>query len=533
MRYYLSKKYICFAIQESIKNGVYNLMVDNLYLKSFKKKLFLSKDSKYPNIFFRIRINSTTNDNLYYIETLNTHKKLGIFKNKSIIIGEEKNELQLWNFLNITNHTFAIRNKGYCFLTIKNSKLFCETINLYKATKFKFIRVYSEVEKENKLMNLQLLKNEPIDILIKYIDLNDPNLNRSGIHQIEKDYDNEELRYSIRSILKNLPWVRKIFILMPNEKVRYFKEYNLINEKIIYVKDKDLLGYESSNPRAFQFRYWKMKKFGISNNIIVMDDDYFIGKKLKKSDFFYVKDGKVVPSIITSNFIRINKLSVTKIREYFKIKAKTSKEEQNGDIFDYCRYSTYSFILNIFNISINNSVFIPLFTHNAIPINLEDVKEIYDLIYMSNYKYSTLDSLYRNIEGLQFEISILSYSFLKYDRLINNIPANFIKLNNSIFGNYNFSLFCINKGAGNYSNLKLYQAKIIMEYLFPNPSPYELIDFSSLNLPFNIINPLKEKIKLYEEKEKIFIIMKKELLFNEIYLIIILVIIVFKYNKQN
>ena len=275
-----------------------------------------------------------------------------------------------------------------------------------------------------------------------------------------------------------------------------------------------------------------MKKFGISNNIIVMDDDYFIGKKLKKSDFFYVKDGKVVPSIITSNFIRINKLSVNKIREYFKIKAKTSKEEQNGDIFDYCRYSTYSFILNIFNISINNSVFIPLFTHNAIPINLEDVKEIYDLIYMSNYKYSTLDSLYRNIEGLQFEISILSYSFLKYDRLINNIPANFIKLNNSIFGNYNFSLFCINKGAGNYSNLKLYQAKIIMEYLFPNPSPYELIDFSSLNLPFNIINPLKEKIKLYEEKDKIFIIIKKELLFNEIYLIIILVIIVFKYNKK-
>ena len=80
---------------------------------------------------------------------------------------------------------------------------------------------------------------------------------------------------------------------MPNEKIRYFKDYNLIKDKIKYVKDIDLLGYESSNCNAFLFRYWKMKKFGISNNIIIMDDDYFIAKKLKKSDFFYVKNGEV------------------------------------------------------------------------------------------------------------------------------------------------------------------------------------------------------------------------------------------------
>ena len=68
-----------------------------------------------------------------------------------------------------------------------------------------------------------MLQNEPIDVLIKYIDLKDQTLNRSDIHQTRKDFDNCELKYSVRSILQNIPWIRKIFILMPNERVRFFK----------------------------------------------------------------------------------------------------------------------------------------------------------------------------------------------------------------------------------------------------------------------------------------------------------------------
>ena len=80
---------------------------------------------------------------------------------------------------------------------------------------------------------------------------------------------------------------------MPNKKVRYLKKYTLINEKIIYVNDKDFLGHDSSNFNAFLFRYWKMKKFNISDNFIIMDDDYFIGKKLKKQIFFMYKMEKL------------------------------------------------------------------------------------------------------------------------------------------------------------------------------------------------------------------------------------------------
>jgi hypothetical protein len=128
---------------------------------------------------------------------------------------------------------------------------------------------------------------------------------------------------------------------MPNERVRFFKNYSLIRDKIVYVKDKDLIGFDSSNSNLFQFHYWKMKKFGISDNFIAMDDDCFIGKKLKKKDFFYVENGKVVPYIITSKFLKIDKDSTIKKYKIYKYKTKIGKEEQNDDAFNYYIFLYY------------------------------------------------------------------------------------------------------------------------------------------------------------------------------------------------
>ena len=42
--------------------------------------------------------------------------------------------------------------------------------------------------------SLDIINKEPIDVLIKYIDLSDPNLKREGIKQIKKDEDNGEIK---------------------------------------------------------------------------------------------------------------------------------------------------------------------------------------------------------------------------------------------------------------------------------------------------------------------------------------------------
>ena len=526
--------YIYFPIHCTIKNGVYNFLVGNLYLcYDSDNKVGIRDNFEYPNTFFRIvESNNNFNDGNYNIEHILTNLKLSYSDNKELILSDNNSVLQLWNIIQINKIYFIIKNNNNCYIKIKKLKIVCDLIEPDEASQFKLIKLYDEAKEENNLINLELINKEPIDVLIKYIDLADPYLNRDGIHQIEKDFDNQELRYSIRSINLNIPWVRKIFILMPNDKVRYFKEYNSIKDKIVYVKDYDLLGYESSNSNAFQFRYWKMKKFGISDNIIVMDDDYFIGNKLKKSDFFQVVNGKVVPLIITSNFVKVDKESSQKFFDFFQKKAKYSREEQNNDIFLYSKYLTFLFILNVFNISAKETIYIPKFSHNAIPMNLKDIKDSYDLIYNSKYRYNTLDCPYRDYEYIQFQIFVVSYTFIKYNKTIKNIPSKFIQLSDAISSDYNISLFCINKGAGKYTYLDLYKERIIMEYIFPKPSQYEIIDYSLLNLTLNITQSMDSKIIIYERKISQ-MITKKEFYFLETFIFIFLLLIYFKRSLQN
>ena len=529
MNIYIILLFISFSEQQIIKNGVYNIMNNNNYLQHCKRKILNCGYLKYPNTFFRIyKINNNSNYSFYYIEDLFTRNKLSYIKNKELKISKKNDKNNLWKFIKLKNNNYKIINKKGCYIKINKLNIICENIKEEEATLFNLFIIFEEVE-ENEKENM-LIEKEPIDVLIKYIDLKDPDLNRNGIHQIDKDYDNEELKYSIRSILKNIPWIRKIFILMPNKKVRYFKDYNIINNKIVYVLDKDILGYDSSNSLAFQYRYWKMKKFGISDNFIVMDDDYFINHKRQKSDFFYVEDGKVVPLIITSKFLKIYR-NISEIKlDFYKKRALNSREEQNYDIFLYSRYLTYLFIMDIFHI--NESLYIPRFTHNAIPVNIKDLEEIYYIISNSKYKETTLNSLYRHIENIQFQTFVLSYTFIKYNKKVKDITYHYIKLNESIKENYNYSLFCLNRGAFNYSDLELYKAKITMEYLFPTPTDYEILDYNLANITFNVVHSMEQTILIYEKQlNKIYYFINLLLLI--IFLFILKAIIEFNQYKNS
>ena len=208
-------KYIVFIIyylfltveNETLTEGIYEIKYQDFYLNIHhknKKMIILSKRSSFQaSSSFRIKnISNNINASFFIIENLKYNLKLYTKENQVILnsrfVKEDTNFF--WLIIKKNENLFLIMNKNGCYIKLLNSnKIICINSN-EEASEFYLLKIYEEVSHNKE--DIKLIENEPIDVLIKYIDLRDKNLNRKGIHQIKKDLDNEELRYSIRSILK-------------------------------------------------------------------------------------------------------------------------------------------------------------------------------------------------------------------------------------------------------------------------------------------------------------------------------------------
>ena len=488
-------------------NGIYRIfsLSSNRYFNCKNKKPLLS----FQQLQFQI-INKYNN---YYIRTKRSKSFLGINDNNIIIFYNNITDI---NYLKISWKLIKVSDKKYIIKNLHNNKFIEENNNFLQCVNIPDFSQNNETKflKANinfifdilKLFEIDFLKKnhidivikEPIDIIIKYIDLYDQKLNRIGISQIKKDFDNEELRYSVRSILKNIPWIRRIYILMPNEKVRFFKSIDEIKEKIVYIKDKDLLGFDSANNPAFLFNLYKMEKFGASKNFIYMDDDYFIGKKLKKSDFFYYDENKktVIPYIISNIFSEMNKTFILgRFNELFKMK--DLFQPHSSKAFWLQTYSGEKYFIDHYN---NISLIYTEFTHNAISENINELKEIYEEA--KNYEYfnETINSRERYILTLTHQHFVNLYQLNIKKKKVHSIRWKYISIEKINKKELNSPLFVINTG-GNHLPLirqKKKQTKVL-EQIFRFKIKYEIIDNKKL-----IIN---NKIKTYSNIFKIFVIM--------------------------
>ena len=463
---------------DSLSNG--NSLTDENYSLQFTKP----KEKNSQN--FRI---VKTDNNLYYIEN-KSHIRIAVNENGHVTMMYNSNDSELqktmvWNIILLEDNKYVIQNDGNKkFLEINNNFFQClnevpQPIDQHKSEisdNFKFIlyKLYEEVNltPEQK----EIVDKEPVDVLIKYIDLTDKNLNRTGIKQIQKDEDNEELRYSVRSILKYIPWVRKIFILMPNEKVKYFKPYDEIKDKIVYVKDKDVLGYESANIYAFTFNLFRLEKFGLANNFIYMDDDFFIGKEIEKSEFFYYdeKEKRVVPCLLNNIFSVINR-ELTLANYWSVFKTKDTLAPQCFMAWILSLYSTQKFFVDHFK---DQTLIKPTPTHNAISYNIQDLKEIYELV-VNNYEYAneTLNSIERHILTLQTQHFVDLFELNVKKRKVHTIPSNVIPMNLLKMVYMNIKLFAINTGGDKiYTEEEYRNQRELMQKRFPDPTPYEIVE---------------------------------------------------------
>ena len=445
--------------------------------------------------------------NSYYIVSKPLNLYLGINDKGNLVLyrGILKNKEKIeWYFIRINSKDYLIQNsfnKRFIQAVYKMEKKkevyypMCSSgldlSNLEKISnsyKFSFFKLCEEVELKPE--HIEIIEKEPVDVLIKYIDLTDKTLNRKGITQIKKDEDNEELRYCVRSILQYIPWIRKIFILMPNERVKYFKPINEINNKIVYVKDKDLLGFDSASSVAFQFHLFNMAKFGLSENFILMDDDYFFGKPIKKTDFFYYDETlkKVVPSIVTDDFSELIKNDI--IKEYDKLfRRRRILKPHTFNGWKITQLASYKLLLEQYPPPLINAGF----SHNAMPYNLNDSKEIYDLI-KKKYPYAqeVLSEKVRHIFDLQPQSLFNAYALNIKKRKVNSIPSIYYDLAFLKGKNFNIEMFVINtSGDRKYNKNQFNNAKQILEKKFFLPTPFE----ADINI---IINGKKKNIDLSE-----------------------------------
>jgi hypothetical protein len=140
-----------------------------------------------------------------------------------------------------------------------------------------------------------------IDIVYLYLDANDENwhkerihwkanykgLNQDGISQA-RFVNNDELRYSLRSLYKFVPWIRKVFIVT-NSGTPCWLDTN--NEKIVVVNQNDIVPKEylpTFNTNVVETYLYKIE--ALSETFLYANDDMMFNSPVSK-DFFFDENG--------------------------------------------------------------------------------------------------------------------------------------------------------------------------------------------------------------------------------------------------
>lgn len=110
--------------------------------------------------------------------------------------------------------------------------------------------------------------------------------------------DHDELRISIRSVLKNMPWVRCIYIVVANGEKQVPEWFNKNQDRVQIVRHADI--FENSedlptyNSHAIEANLHRIKN--LARFFLYMNDDFYINAPVKISDFVEIDSLAVKPS---------------------------------------------------------------------------------------------------------------------------------------------------------------------------------------------------------------------------------------------
>lgn len=319
----------------------------------------------------------------------------------------------------------------------------------------------------------------PIDIVYTWVDGRDPKwLNEFSKIQKERNIsfnekeflnrfvDIEELRYSLRSVEKNAPWIRYIFIVTCEQ---YPYWINITHPKLKFISHSQIFPRDfklpTFNSNSIDFLLYRIPN--LSEHFIYSNDDMFFCRPIEYTDFF-TKDG--IPLIISkqrswSNVITLNEKS----KEVFLL--------NGGDGgFQFIALTTHTIIrfLEKYNRTMP-------FEYSHIPFPL--TKTICDEVY-SIFKEdidNTISNSIRTVDDFQMQTLIVQYSLFtnKSIRIPNNDSLSTFVVASSTNPNF-MSLPEIAENLPKFLSINIDDSdrrgliQGFLDYLFEKPSSFEL-----------------------------------------------------------
>lgn len=103
--------------------------------------------------------------------------------------------------------------------------------------------------------------------------------------------DHEELRYSLRSLQINAPWIRTTFVITDGQRPAWL---DVANPRIRFVDHRELFPDTSVLPtyNSMVIELYLDRILGLAEQFLLLNDDFFMGQPLPP-DFFFTPDGKV------------------------------------------------------------------------------------------------------------------------------------------------------------------------------------------------------------------------------------------------
>lgn len=136
----------------------------------------------------------------------------------------------------------------------------------------------------------------PIDVVYTWVDGNDPVWQRSRAHYGDGGYHAEsanparyisrdELRYSLRALEQNAPWVRHVYLVTAGQRPSWLNERS---SRITVIDHTDIFddpeALPTFNSHAIESRLHHID--GLSEHFLYFNDDMFLGRPVTPQNFF-------------------------------------------------------------------------------------------------------------------------------------------------------------------------------------------------------------------------------------------------------